>query len=239
MSNSEKVKKELEKYINKEKAAFFPKFFKNAKGEYGEGDKFIGVTVPNQRKVSKMFYKQMDLGDIQELLDSPIHEHRLTSLYILVLKFEKSKDIEEKKEIYNFYLKNAKKVNNWDLVDSSAHKIVGAHLLKTGESRDILYKLAKSKNLWEQRISIISTWMFIREKQLDDTLKISEILLNHPHDLIHKAVGWMLREVGKKDKKVLKDFLNKHYKKMPRTMLRYAIEKFDEETRKKYLSNQI
>jgi 3-methyladenine DNA glycosylase AlkD len=239
MNIANKVKKELEKYINKEKAAFFPKFFKTGIGQYGEGDQFIGVTVPNQRKVSKMFYKEMELKDIQELLNSPIHEHRLTSLYILVLKFEKSKDLAEKKKIYDFYLKNAKKVNNWDLVDSSAHKIVGAYLLETEESRDILYKLAKSKNLWEQRISIISTWMFIREKQFDDTLKISEILLNHPHDLIHKAVGWMLREIGKKDEKVLKEFLNKHYKQMPRTMLRYAIEKFPEETRKKYLTNQI
>ena len=234
-----KIKQELKQYSDKNKAIFLSSFFKTKKGEYGEGDKFLGIVVPNQRKVSNQFYKEATLNDIKELLSSEFHEHRLTALFILVLKFQKTKDNNFRKEIYNFYIKNAKKVNNWDLVDSSAHYIIGEYLVNTGENRGVLYKLAKSTNLWEQRISIISTFALIKVGEFKETLKISEIFLNHEHDLIHKATGWMLREVGKKNEKALKLFLDKNYKKMPRTMLRYSIEKFSQKTRRKYLEGTI
>jgi 3-methyladenine DNA glycosylase AlkD len=176
------------------------------------------------------------LDDIQKLLDSPIHEHRLTGLFILTYKFEKASN-NAQKIIYDFYLKNTKAINNWDLVDCSAHKIVGDYLID--KDRSILYKLAQSKNLWEQRIAIVATFAFIRNKDFEDCLNLAEIFLTHKHDLIHKAVGWMLREVGKKDELVLVSFLNPNYQKMPRTMLRYAIEKFPENIRKKYLKDMI
>jgi 3-methyladenine DNA glycosylase AlkD len=244
------TKKALKKLSSKKRAESNAWFFKTGKGEYGEGDKFIGVTMPNIRKVVKEF-KNLSLSEIEKLLKSKIHEERMCGLLILVEQFNESP-----KEIYKFYLKNIKGINNWDLVDVTAHKIIGKYLLDTsylvgsyplsrgGETekennREILYELASSKNLWEQRISIISTFAFIDQKDFKDTLKISKVLLNHEHDLIHKAVGWVLREVGKKDEKVLKDFLKKHYKKMPRTMLRYAIEKFPETERQRYLKNTI
>lgn len=174
--------------------------------------------------------------DIQELLNSEVHEKRLIALLILIKKYKKS-DSEGKKEIFNFYLKNTKNIKNWDLVDLSCRDIIGNFLLD--KNRDLLCKLAKSKNLWEKRIAIISTSEFIRNNQFEDTLKISEILLDDKHDLIHKAVGWMLREVGKKNLKAEEDFLKKHYKKMPRTMLRYAIERFEEKKRLSYLNGEI
>ncbi len=160
-------------------------------------------------------------------------------MFLLVLKYEKNKDQKYRSEIKDFYLDNTENVNNWDLVDSSAHKILGDYLLNYEDNFDLLKKLAKSKDLWEQRISIIATYQYIKAYEFKPTLEISEMLLNHPHDLIHKAVGWMLREMGKRDEKVLVQFLKKHYKEMPRTMLRYAIEKFDEVARNKYLTNQI
>ena len=221
------LKEDLKELSTNQRAKASAWFFKTGKGQYGEGDVFLGVTVPNQRKIAKK-YKTLPLRDIQELLNSEIHEYRLTALFILFHQFPKDKET-----IYHFYLKNTKRVNNWDLVDSSAHKIVGAYLFD--KDRSILYQLAKSKNLWEKRIAIISTAYFISKNQFIDTLKISQILLKDQHDLIHKAVGWMLREVGKRNQEVEEGFLNKHHKTMPRTMLRYAIEKFSKEKRTHYM----
>ncbi|VVB78279.1 DNA alkylation repair enzyme [uncultured archaeon] len=235
--------KELEKRLklesNLEKARIAQRFFKTGKGDYGEGDVFLGIIVPIQRKIVKEFC-ELKMDEIQELLDSKIHEKRLIALLILVKQYEKaSKNSEEnyKKEIFDFYLKNTKNINNWDLVDLSAPNIVGKYL--TSKEHEILYKLAKSDNLWEKRIAILSTFTFIRQNDFNDTLKISEILLSDSHDLIHKSVGWMLREVGNRDKKVLENFLKKHYLKMPRTMLRYAIEKMEYNQRQKYLKSEV
>ena len=208
------------------------RFFKTGKGEYGEGDKFLGLTNPQIRTLAKK-YRDLDLADLEKLLGSKIHEHRLISLFILVDQFHRANE-QARRQIYDFYLKNATRVNNWDLVDSSAHKIVGWYL--EDKDRAILYKLAKSKNLWEKRISIIATFWFIKNGELNDSLKIAEILLKDEHDLIHKAVGWMLRETGKKDVAILRQFLDKHVLDMPRTMLRYAIEKLPKKERKNYLS---
>jgi 3-methyladenine DNA glycosylase AlkD len=249
------LEKEILKLADKERAKNLQRFFKTGKGEYGEGDVFIGIVVPQLRKLCKEHWKDVSMEEIRKLVYSEVHEKRMLGLFILIEKYklaEKLKDAhngvssagvspdgqkEQKKEIFEFYLKCAKdnKINNWDLVDLSCRDIVGAYLFD--KDKEILYKLAKSTNLWEKRISIISTFYFIKNKQFEDTLNISKILLNDKHDLIHKAVGWALREVGNKSLKVEEDFLkeNKRYKAMPRTMLRYAIEKFEEKTRKKYL----
>ena len=236
------LKQDLKSLANKEKAILLQRFFKTGKGEYGEGDIFLGIIVPKQRKVAKK-YINLSLNDLQVLLNSKIHEERLISLFILVDKYkkaEKENNEKQKQEIFNFYIKNAKNINNWDLVDLSAPNIVGNYLLKKDDKeKQILYKLAKSDNLWEKRISILATFMFIKNNQFQDSINLAEILLNDKHDLIHKAVGWMLREVGKKDKIVLENFLKRHYKHMPRTMLRYSIEKFPENERKKYLKGEI
>lgn len=227
------LKQDLKKLANQEKAKQCARFFKTGKGEYGEGDVFLGIKVPDQRKVAKK-YKNLSLDDLQQLISSKIHEERLTTLFILVGKYKRAqKDPNLKKEIVNFYLKNTKNINNWDLVDSSAHHIVGDYLLN--KNKTILYKLAKSDNLWEKRIATISTFTFIRHNQFADSLEISKILLNDKHDLIHKAVGWMLREVGNRNLETEEKFLKRHYKNMPHTMLRYAIEKFEEGKRKGYL----
>jgi len=240
----EKLKKELEKLANSEKAQLLQRFFKTARGEYGEGDVFLGITVPEQRKIARQFQNEASLEDIQGLLNSKIHEYRLMALLILIEKYKKAckkKSEKEKKEIFEFYLENAKKrnINNWDLVDLSAPKIVGDFLLD--KNREILHKLANSENLWEKRIAIISCFAFIRENDFKEALEISKTLLNDKHDLIHKAVGWMLREIGKKNLEIEEEFLkeNKRYKNMPRTMLRYSIEKFPEEKRKSYLSGNL
>jgi len=193
---------------------------------------FLGIKVPEQRKVAKK-YKDLSLKDTESLLKSNIHEHRLIALLMLIQHYQKANP-ELKKKIFNIYLKNTQHINNWDLVDLSAPNIVGDFLLT--KNRKILYKLAKSKRLWERRIAILATFTFIKNNDLKDTLKISEILLKDKHDLIHKSVGWMLREVGKKNQGILEDFLKKHYKTMPRTMLRYAIEKFPEPKRQAYLT---
>ncbi|MBS3051808.1 MAG: DNA alkylation repair protein [Candidatus Aenigmarchaeota archaeon] len=225
------IKNDLKRLSDPQKAEILSRFFKTGKGEYGEGDVFLGIKVPDQRKIAKT-YLDLELEKIQELICSKIHEHRLTSLLILVEKYKKS-DETTKKKIFGFYLKNTKNVNNWDLVDLSAPNIIGNHLLK--KDRSVLYKLAKSSNLWEKRIAIISTFEFIKNDEFEDTLKISELLLNDKHDLIHKAVGWMLREIGKRNQYIEEQFLKKHYKKIPRTTLRYAIERFDENKRIFYL----
>ena len=229
-----KLKKELKEKSSEEKSKVYARFFKTGKGEYGEDDVFLGLTVPEQRKIAKK-YLDLDLEDVKEMLHSKYHEHRLTGLFILVYKYEKA-DKKEKEKIKNFYLENKHRSNNWDLIDCIADKILGKHLID--KNKEILYELAKSENLWDRRIAIISTFEFIKNGKFNPTIKISEILLNDKHDLIHKAVGWMLREVGKRNEKILDDFLKKHCKKMPRTMLRYAIEKFSKEKRKEYLGRE-
>jgi 3-methyladenine DNA glycosylase AlkD len=206
-------------------------FFKTGAGHYAEHDQFIGVKVPTLRVIARN-YKDLPLPEIQVLLDSPINEERLLALFIVVAQYQKAND-NLKNELYQFYLSNLKQVNNWNLVDASAHLIMGAHLLK--RDRAILFLLAQSESMWERRIAMVSTWYFIRHNDLEDTFKLAEILLQDTHDLIHKAVGWMLREAGKKDQSTLMEFLEKHAHEMPRTMLRYSIEKFPEEQRKLYL----
>ncbi|MFH1780931.1 MAG: DNA alkylation repair protein [Candidatus Nealsonbacteria bacterium] len=225
------LKEKLNSQANPEKAKLLKRFFKTGKGEYGEGDVFLGVTVPESRNIAKK-YANLKLKDVIKLLCSAIHEERLIALLIMIDKFQAE---EEQKKIFDLYLKNTKHINNWDLVDLSAHKIVGAHL--ADKSKSILYKLAQSKNLWERRIAVISTLNFINHNQFSENLKIARILLNDKHDLIHKAVGWMLREVGKRDLKSEEEFLKEHCQQMPRTMLRYAIERFPEEKRKQYLNH--
>jgi 3-methyladenine DNA glycosylase AlkD len=234
---SKNLIRELQSNRNPEKAKILQRFFKTGKGQYGEGDIFLGITVPKQREIAKK-YQDLTLHEVAEILNIKIHEQRLTALIILVNKYKQSNE-KQKKEIFNFYLSQTKNINNWDLVDVTCPQIVGDYLFHNQEQKQILYKLAQSKNLWEKRIAIISTFYFIRKENFDDTIAISEILLNDSHDLIHKAVGWMLREVGKKDKQTLIKFLKTHYQNMPRTMLRYSIEKFEEAERKKWLRGEL
>ena len=213
---------------DEEKKIVLPRFFKTGKGQYGEGDKFLGVTVPNIREVAKE-YKDVSIDILKELIHSPWHEMRMCALIILVNNSKKSVT----KETFDFYLSQTNHINNWDLVDLSAPQIVGQYLLN--KNRDILYKLAESELLWDNRIAIVSTLTFIRNNDLDDTYKLSLKMMNHKHDLMHKAIGWMLREAGKRDTKRLYDFVMEHKSVMPRTMLRYSIEKFDKETRLKLM----
>ena len=228
----EQIKYELSHLSNPGKAKNLSWFFQTGKGQYGEGDIFLGIPVPEQRQVAKR-YIDLPLHDIQELLGSKIHEHRLTALLILVSKYEKADD-SGKKDIFNFYLRNTENINNWDLVDLSAPRIIGEYLYHKDPS--ILFTLAKSNNVWERRIAILSTFYFIKNNDFNDALSIAELLLHDEHDLIHKAVGWLLREIGKRNQEIEEQFLNKYYQQMPRTMLRYAIEKFDEDKRKFYLA---
>ena len=211
------------------------RFFKTGKGEYGEGDRFLGIRVPVLRQLAKK-YRDIGLSDIKKIIQSSFHEERLCALIILVEKFSKGTE-KEKTDIFNLYLGIIKNINNWDLVDSSAHYIIGVYL--ENRSRDILYKMAESDNIWERRIAIMSTFHLIKKNMFKDALKISEVLLKDKEDLIHKAVGWMLREIGKRDILAEKNFLDKHYHDMPRTMLRYSIEKFQEKDRQKYLKGVI
>lgn len=221
--------KELQDHASPERAQHSQRFFKTGKGQYGEGDIFLGLTMPKQREIIKN-YIGLSLPKIQKLLDSKIHEHRMAAGIILTHKYKKDPE-----EIFNFYFKNAKKFNNWDLVDVTCPRVIGQFLFENPNHKKVLYQLARSENLWEKRIAIISTLRFIKNQEFEDTLAISELLLKDTHDLIHKAIGWMLREVGKKDEKVLKNFLKQHYSDLPRTTLRYAIEKFPEQERKKWL----
>ena len=224
---------ELETLKDPQRALGSLRYFKTGPGEYAEGDLFLGIEILAQKRLSKK-YSNLNLSDLQRLLASKYHDHRSLALSILTLQYAKNKDLQTKEKIYNFYLKNTKNINNWDLVDISAPHIVGQYLLDK-PNRKILYQLAKSKNLWEKRIAIITTLTLIKNQDFKDTLAIAEILINDDHDLIHKAVGWMLREVGKKDQTVEEKFLQKHYQTMPRTMLRYAIEKFETKKRDFYL----
>ena len=228
----EQLKQAIQYHSNPVKAKLLARYFKTGKGEYGEGDIFLGLTVPESRKIAKQF-SSISLNELKYHLQSKFHEERLIALLILVDKYQKTKS----KEIVDFYLSNTKSINNWDLVDLTSHKILGNYLLDKDKS--ILFKLTNSENIWERRIAIISTFAFISQNNFKDSLKIAEILINDKHDLIHKAVGWMLREIGKRNQPVLENFLKQKYKKMPRTMLRYAIEKFPEAIRKKYLKGEI
>ena len=225
------IKKDLRDVADAELAKNYARFFKTGKGDYGEGDKFLGMRVGTIRKIAKK-YKDISLVDVEKLIEGEYHEERQVAIFILVNKFK-----ENPKEVVDVYLKKLKYVNNWDLVDISAPKILGKWLLD--KDRKILYKFAKSKDLWEKRVAVLSCFTFIREKDYKDALKIFEILLNDSHDLIHKAVGWMLREIGNRDLDVEEKFLKKYYKEMPRTMLRYAIEKFEEKKRQGYLNGRI
>jgi 3-methyladenine DNA glycosylase AlkD len=229
------VQKRLKKLGNPEHAAISQKFFKTGPGEYGQGDIFIGIRVPVLRKLVKEF-KDLPASEVEILLRSPIHEERLLAILLFVRIF-KNGDDDVKKDIYDLYLKSTEFINNWDLVDASAEHIVGAYLLDKNKAP--LYRLAQSKALWERRIAIISTFYFIRRHEFSETLKICNMLLADRHDLIHKATGWMLRDIGKRDLKIEENYLKAHYKKMPRTMLRYAIEKFPEEKRQRYLKGSI
>ncbi|MDR1114912.1 MAG: DNA alkylation repair protein [Tannerella sp.] len=225
---------ELQSIGTPEKAAHLQRFFKTGAGQYGEGDVFIGVVVPHTRSIAKANL-QTPLTEIRKLLMSKYHEARLCGLIILTERFKKASEA-ERKEIYNFYLKNTSRVNNWDLVDLTCPTIVGEYLID--KNRNILYELAESDNLWEQRISIISTLAFIHRNDFSDTLELSKKLLNHQHDLIHKAVGWMLRETGKRNRNVLTVFLETYTIKMPRTTLRYAIEHYPEPERQYFLKKK-
>ncbi len=247
------ILKDLKKVSSKERATMSQKFFKTGKGEYGQGDVFVGIRTPDIRRISKKYLDNLNLEDLDFFLHNKIHEYRLFALITLTYMYEKTEDTEK---IFNYYLKNKQWINNWDLVDLSAPKIVGAFLQNEGKEKkrrdkkrgdkkmkekNILYDLVKSNNLWDQRIAILSTYAFIKQGNFEDILKISKLVINNnydennKHDLIQKALGWMLREVGKKDETVLKTFLGNYANKMPRTMLRYSIERFNERERKKYL----
>lgn len=234
---AEQIKASLADKGIPEKAAFFPRFFKSGPGEYGEGDQFLGVIVPEQRKVAKAVFKEISYAEIAELLQDVYHEVRLTAVYILVYRYQKLKSEAEQKELVNFYLSQLDSVNNWDLVDSSCHHILGHYYLN--KEKSLFYELADSDHLWRQRVAMISCYYWIKRGYFDDALALAEKLLNHSHDLIHKAVGWMLREIGNKDFEVEMVFLRKHYTTMPRTSLRYAIEKFDPELRKQLLAGEL
>lgn len=231
MQRAEDIQHELEQYIDPVKREYLPRFFKTGKGQYGEGDKFLGVVVPNTRIVAK-HHKDAPFEVMAALLQSEWHECRLCALLMLVERFKKS-DEKGKKVIYDFYLTQTAHINNWDLVDLSAPGIVGEYL--KDKPRQDLYRLAESPLLWDQRIAVVSTYTLIRNHDFIDILSLSERLLHHKHDLMHKAVGWMLREMGKRDKDLLVQFLEKHCTVMPRTMLRYAIEKFSEEERQEFM----
>lgn len=232
MTQAEIWQNELHSIANPEKEKILSSFFKTGKGEYGEGDIFIGITVPQNREVAKK-YINASFHDIATLLSSPIHEVRLSALIALVLRYKKSKDETSRREIVDFYLAHTRYVNNWDLVDLSCPTLLG-EWCRT-HSHDILYQFAQSSNMWEQRIAIVSTLTLVRNSEFATTTDLAEQFLSHKQDLIHKATGWLLREVGKRHLPTLTEFLDKHAHYMPRTMLRYAIEKLPKETRSHYL----
>lgn len=230
------IKKDFAKLANPEYAEQVQRFFKTAKGEYGQGDVFIGIRMPDLRILATS-YVDLRFADVTKLIKSKVHEERLAGLLILVYKYKATKEEAQHNKIYELYVKHFKYINNWDLVDISCPYIVGPHLMN--KNRKVLYQWARSDHLWTTRIAMVTNWWFIRNGDLVDVFKISKILLKDDHDLIHKAVGWMLREAGKKDRSALEGFLKVNYKKMPRTMLRYSIEKFPESRRQKYLKGTI
>ena len=227
------LEKELRKHATAERARVSVRYFKTGKGEYGEGDQFLGVAVPFQRTLAAKYATQVTEADISALLSSPYHEIRLTALFMLNTRFLKSADQVEAKKWVDIYLSHIHCINNWDLVDSSAPILLGTWL--QNRDRRILYQFAKSKNLWKNRIAILSTLAFIRKNELDDLLKLAEIFIHHPHDLLHKATGWMLREGWKRNPQVIEAFLTKFASQMPRTMLRYSIEKMSPTKKKRFM----
>ncbi len=229
------IRSDLKRLADRNRATILQRFFKTGPGEYGEGDKFIGVRVPDIRKIASK-HRSAPRRDVLRLLNSAIHEERLLAILLLVRAFSEG-DEEKQKEIYDLYLENTGFINSWDLVDVSAEHIVGAYLFN--KSRKPLYKLVRSDLLWEKRISVMSTFHFIRRDEFDETIRIAKILLFDSEDLIQKAVGWMLREVGKRHLETEEAFLKAHYRNMPRTMLRYAIEKFPESKRQRYLKGKV
>lgn len=233
----ENIQEALHDLSDKDKVKKLQKYFKTQPGEYGEGDQFIGVKVPDQRKVAKEFYTKTSFTDLAELLSQPIHEVRLTATFILVLQYEKSKDWTEKKAIVDFYLLYTASFNNWDLVDSSCYKILGHYAFHQNQE-EILYRLADSASLWEKRMAVVSTLYFIKQKEFSIVTQIVHKNLLHPHDLMHKANGWMLREMGNIDEVSLLTFLDAFAQELPRTTLRYAIEKLPENIRQEYLKKK-
>lgn len=225
----------LKQLADPEIAEHSQRFFKTGPGQYGEGDRFLGIRVPVQRKTAKKF-RHLTLDEIRGLLQSEWHEVRLTALFVLVEQYQKA-DQPQKKRIFYFYIENLDRVNNWDLVDSTASKIAGHYLFD--KDRSLLYELVQSDNLWKRRVAIIATGYFISMGDIEETFKLAELLLNDQHDLMHKATGWMIRETGKKDREAMERFLTHHYKSMPRTMLRYAIEHLPAERRKEYLEGTL
>lgn len=236
VTTAQEITEALKALGNPDKAKHLSRFFKTGKGQYGEGDLFMGITVPEQRNIAKK-YLYTDFEDLASLIDSPYHEVRLTALLIVVYKFEKAKSPDLRSQCVDFYLRHTRYINNWDLVDLTCYKLLGVWL--EDKDRSQLHHWAANGNLWEQRIAIVTCMHFIHQKDFSDFLTIADRLLHHPHDLIHKAIGWLLREVGKKDKETLTAFLSTRYRTMPRTMLRYAIERFPEEERKAYLAAEI
>jgi 3-methyladenine DNA glycosylase AlkD len=234
MSRVADVRQALQGHVDPEKAAFFPRFFKTGPGEYGEGDRFLGVTVPNMRKVAKT-YGDLTLDEIGQLLDSPWHEERFTGLAILVAQYQKGDD-GAKQRAYDFYMAHTARVNNWDLVDSTAEFIVGPYLDGRPEQMDALRRLAASELVWERRIAMLATFAYIKQGRADEALQIIDLLIDDQHDLMRKAVGWMLREIGKRvDRQLLLEYLDRHAATMPRTTLRYALEHLDEAQKRHYM----
>jgi len=233
---SKEIINEINTYRDEKKAAFLPRFFKTGKDEYGEGDQFIGVVIPNLRIVAKK-HADADFDTLEELLASPVHEYRMTALLALTYHYAKHKDNTSREACVNFYIGHVNAVNNWDLVDLSCYKILGHWLFD--KDKQILYDWARENHLWKQRIAMISCMYFVKQGDFRDALAIADILQQHTHDLIHKAVGWILREIGKKDEPLLTAYLLPRYKQMPRTMLRYAIERFEEGKRKAFLNSTI
>ncbi|MDQ5943603.1 MAG: hypothetical protein QG675_371 [Patescibacteria group bacterium] len=241
MNHAQSIRQELTNISDKSRAIHSQRFFKTGAGEYGEGDIFVGVNVPDQRKIAKK-HIDISLGELSEILHSEVHEYRLTAIFILVYKFQIANS-QERGSIYNYYLQNTKHINNWDIVDSSAQYIVGEYLYEQNKDDNtmiVLTKLAQSDDVWERRIAIMSTFAFIMRGDYKPTFAIADILLQDEHDLIQKAVGWMLREVGKRVSQDKEEaYLKTRYQTMPRTMLRYAIERFEEPRRKEYLLSQV
>lgn len=236
------ILKEIKEALNElsipEKADSSAKFFKNGKGEYGEGDLFLGVKVPDQRSVAKEYYIKISMEELSEMLSSQYHEHRLTALFMLISKFEKTKDKAVKDDIVEFYLNHLQHINNWDLVDSSCYKILGRYAFEN-QKDELLRTLSDSEEMWHKRIAVVGTMHYVKKGSFDLTKEFVTKNMKHTHDLMHKANGWLLREMGEKNEAQLINFLNTHYKEMPRTSLRYAIEKLDEDLRQDYLKGRI
>ncbi len=232
--NIQEIRVELKQLADPQKAQFLQGFFKTGPGQYGEGDRFLGIRVPMLRKLARK-YRDTPIPEVKKLLVSPLHEERLLALFLLIHAYNRQDDA-GRKGIYSTYLQNTSVINNWDLVDASAEHIVGRYLRE--RSKGPLYRLARSRVLWERRIAIMATFHYIKHSEFNETLKIADLLLEDPEDLIHKAVGWMLREAGKRHQKTAEDFLKDRYRDMPRTMLRYAIERFPNSKRERYLKGR-